>query len=275
MLSQRVLTVVLLLPPVLAALFYLPNLYWALLMIAGLAVAAYEWGRLAGLGSRSAALYAAGLCCVAATITLTEGLWSFLRPFVYSLPGRSLYALCATFWLAIAPVWLLRLWEVRSAAPLLCVGAIVLLPFWHALSWLQADPVRLLLVMSVIWISDTAAYFTGRAIGRRKLAPRISPGKTWEGAAGALLAVCGTWLLASEFLPTYIGSMRSGLILVVLLTVIGIEGDLFESWLKRMAGQKDSGQILPGHGGLLDRIDALTSTLPLAALYFAYPAFRL
>ena len=121
--------------------------------------------------------------------------------------------------------------------------------------------------MAVVWVADIAAYFTGRAFGRRKLAPSISPGKTWEGAAGAAVAVLafGFGVLAMR------GAELQGgvaVIAVVLLawTAVSIVGDLFESLLKRQAGLKDSGNILPGHGGILDRIDSLTSTLPMVAL---------
>ena len=121
--------------------------------------------------------------------------------------------------------------------------------------------------MAVVWVADIAAYFTGRAFGRRKLAPSISPGKTWEGAAGAAVAV-----LAFGFgILAMLGAELQGgvaAIAVVLLawTAVSIVGDLFESLLKRQAGLKDSGNILPGHGGILDRIDSLTSTLPMVAL---------
>lgn len=275
MLRQRILTVALLLPLVLAALFLLPNLYWSLLMVAMLAGAAFEWARLSGLRAASAWAYAGLLAVLALAILAGEYLPQTPDAFIHSAPGRFAYVACAVFWLAIAPSWLISHWEVRKPVPLLCVGVLVLVPFWHAVSWLQQDPGKLLLAASVIWISDTAAYFSGRAFGRHKLAPRISPGKTIEGALGALVAVGVAWVAAQAWIPAYAGSFLSGLILVAVLTVIGIEGDLFESWLKRVAGQKDSGQLLPGHGGLLDRIDALTSTLPLAALYFAYPALRL
>lgn len=275
MLRQRILTVALLLPPVLAALFLLPNLYWSLLMVALLAGAGFEWARLSGVRGAGAWGYAGVLAALALAILAGEHGADPARAFIHSSAGRFAYVACAAFWLAIAPAWLVSHWEVRKSAPLLCVGALVLVPFWHAVSWLQLDPSKLLLAASVIWISDTAAYFSGRALGRHKLAPRISPGKTVEGALGALIAVSFAWAAAHAWIPAYAGSFLSGLILVAVLTVIGIEGDLFESWMKRVAGQKDSGQILPGHGGLLDRIDALTSTLPLAALYFAYPALRL
>jgi phosphatidate cytidylyltransferase len=178
------------------------------------------------------------------------------------------------FWLAIAPAWLYYRWVVRSRPLLAIVGMVVLLPLWHALTWLQLAPERLLVALAVVWTADTAAYFAGRTFGRHKLAPAISPGKTWEGVAGALAAVCAGWVLLALLTPQFRDQLASGLALVVLLTAMSIEGDLFESWMKRQAGLKDSGALLPGHGGLLDRVDALTSTVPLAALYFAYPLLR-
>jgi phosphatidate cytidylyltransferase len=126
----------------------------------------------------------------------------------------------------------------------------------------------------VVWTADVAAYFAGRAFGRHKLAPEISPGKTWEGVIGAALAVSVYWSLVAALVPEFGSHFVSGLVWVLLLTVASIQGDLFESWMKRLAGLKDSGRLLPGHGGLLDRVDALTSTLPFAALYFAYPFAR-
>jgi phosphatidate cytidylyltransferase len=144
------------------------------------------------------------------------------------------------------------------------VGWLLLLPTCLALFQLRAiNPLLLLGFIATIWISDTAAYFTGRKFGRHKLAPSISPGKTWEGVAGALTAViiyALTW--------SYLVADKTQIILLapllLVLVVLGIIGDLFESLMKRQAGVKNSSNILPGHGGILDRIDALTSTLPVA-----------
>jgi phosphatidate cytidylyltransferase len=135
----------------------------------------------------------------------------------------------------------------------------------------------LLGVLGTVWISDTAAYFVGRRFGKRKLAPSISPGKTWEGVAGALAAV-GIYALAwaslggSDGIPAWPADARvaPAWILPVLLglAVVGMVGDLFESLIKRQAGVKDSGTLLPGHGGILDRFDAPVAMLPLAVLAF-------
>ena len=117
--------------------------------------------------------------------------------------------------------------------------------------------------IAAIWISDTAAYFTGRKFGKNKLAPSISPGKTWEGVAGALVAVC-IYALIWSYLVVDKNQVILYVPLLLALVILGILGDLFESLMKRQAGVKNSGNILPGHGGILDRIDALTSTLPVA-----------
>jgi phosphatidate cytidylyltransferase len=139
---------------------------------------------------------------------------------------------------------------------------VLLLPTWAALLYLHArGPGFLLGVMAVVWIADTAAYFSGRRFGRNKLAPSISPGKTWEGVAGAFCALAlyaGALSMLAGMPLLSLGLMLSGLLYLSVL------GDLFESWIKRVSGMKDSGHVLPGHGGVLDRIDALTSTLPIA-----------
>jgi phosphatidate cytidylyltransferase len=127
----------------------------------------------------------------------------------------------------------------------------------------------MLAAMALVWVADIAAYFAGRAFGRRKLAPAISPGKTWEGVAGAVVGVLAYGGAVFNFSPLA-GKLPLSVpllaLLLVTLTAVSVMGDLFESLLKRQAGIKDSSQLLPGHGGVLDRIDALTSALPLSAL---------
>jgi len=130
---------------------------------------------------------------------------------------------------------------------------------------------QLLLVLGMVWIADTAAYFAGNAFGRRRLAPSISPGKTWEGAAGALAATLAYAILCAvpgaPLSPYVQGAAWAGYLgAVALLCAVSIVGDLFESSLKRRAGAKDSGSLLPGHGGILDRVDSIMPTLPIAAV---------
>ena len=174
-----------------------------------------------------------------------------------------LWVISAAFWVLLSPLWLLK-----RCQPNFIVGWILLVPMWAALVDLHArDPLLLLAVMLLVWIADVAAYFTGRAFGRRKLASVISPSKTWEGAAGAVAGVLSCGLLMLPLLP--VGEQVTPASLAVVLpalTALSIVGDLFESLVKRQANVKDSSQLLPGHGGLLDRIDSQTSSLPLAAL---------
>ena len=262
MLMKRVITAVIALVIFGAALFLLPQTAWALLLLVVLALGAFEWSALAKYGQGARVAYSALLVASAAAL--------------YFLPGDArttdvvAFSISVAFWVLVAPFWLVQRWTTRNPIVLGAAGWIALVPMWLALVRLQPTPWALLLVMSIVWIADTAAYAAGKMFGRHKLAPLISPGKTWEGAAGAAAAVliyyAAILLLvdpANRYFATGIGV---GLFLLIL--VLSIEGDLFESWLKRQAGVKDSGQLLPGHGGILDRIDGLTATMPLAALAF-------
>jgi phosphatidate cytidylyltransferase len=271
MLLQRVLTVAVVLPLFLTALLLLPNLYWGLLLAGIVLLAGHEWSRLAGYSDAGGALFCSVLALSCGAILWWEQGSGGARVFIQTPAGKLLYGAAAAFWLAIVPACLVRRWRVRGDLLLAAVGWIVLIPFWHAMVCLQPTPGRLLVALSVVWVADTAAYFVGRRCGRHKLAPAISPGKTWEGVWGALAAVAIYWIAVWALLPGHGAHLVSGLAWVTLTTLLGIEGDLFESWMKRLAGVKDSGSILPGHGGMLDRLDSLTATLPLAALYFAYP----
>ena len=167
------------------------------------------------------------------------------------------------FWVIAVPTWLVRGVKPQHRMTLAVAGFIVLVPAGYALAALE--PRYVLAALVLVWIADTAAYFVGRKWGRRKLAPGISPGKTWEGAwggVGAAMAyaiICGTFLLGVAGWPGY-------LVVAALLAAISIVGDLFESAAKRQAGVKDSGTLLPGHGGIMDRIDSATAVLPVAAL---------
>lgn len=270
MLKQRIVTALILVAVLLAALFYASAWQWLLLAAAICGGGAWEWGGLMAWRPSARAAAAAVFALLCLGIGVACGLHVAVPS--TSVPLLMLYVLSAAFWLAVVPLWLKRKGRI-DARPLLAllVGAVVLLPPALALAHLRQLGAGVLLgVLSLVWIADIAAYFTGRAFGRHKLAPAISPGKTWEGAFGAVLGVVvgGLSLLAGVATGVAVPSAAWWLVLLflVVLTAISIEGDLLESLLKRQAGVKDSGTLLPGHGGILDRIDSLTATLPLAAL---------
>lgn len=268
---DRVVTALVLIGAMLGAVFLLPTLGWALFSAMLLFGAALEWAGLAGCPARQRLIFG-GLLTVA-------GLWwafamGLLTDMHHSAVSMS-YVIAAGFWVLGAPLWLRARPQKPSGAILLLVGVLVLLPAYSALVQVRAiHPVTLLLFLATVWVADIAAYFTGRHFGGRKLAPSISPGKTWAGVYGAFVATAVyalLWItLLPRFVPQSIGELPGGsvwmFICIAALTAIAIVGDLFESVLKRQAGVKDSGNLLPGHGGVLDRIDAVLPVLPLAAL---------
>jgi phosphatidate cytidylyltransferase len=269
MLKERMATAVVLLAVFLSALFLLPTRQFAIPVAGVVGVGAFEWAALAKFSKTGG--YAFSALCVA---LFGVGIWGIqaidpARPEV-----AAIHALSALFWLAVVPVWLWRGWKLRSRAVALAVGAVVVLPAGFSLVSLHSiAPYALLMVLALVWIADIAAYFAGRAFGRHKLAPQISPGKTWEGAAGALVATMIYAIICAMVSPQLSAIVKGGswvlcLGVAALMCAVSIIGDLFESLMKRQAGVKDSGTLLPGHGGVLDRIDSITSTMPTAAFLF-------
>jgi phosphatidate cytidylyltransferase len=272
MLRTRILTALVVVPLVLCALFLLPPRGFGVAALAVIFLAAREWSRLAAFAAWNARIFAAFILLAGAALLFLPA-----SGFGRGWPDAIVLAVCGTsalFWLLVAPAWVGLRWPTSAAWAMLAAGWIVLVGAWMALVELQArSPWLVLAAMAIVWIADTAAYFSGRAFGRRKLAPQISPGKTWEGVYGALAAVA---VYASCLVPF---AREAGFVAVVdalavaawlgfalLLTAISVVGDLFESLQKRHAGVKDSGNLLPGHGGVLDRIDALLAAMPLAAV---------
>lgn len=179
--------------------------------------------------------------------------------------------LAVPFWVVVVPCWLARGWPRLSGLAHGLLGIVVLVPACLSLALLRNDAVghgSLLMLLAVVWIADSAAYFSGKRFGRHKLAPKVSPGKTWEGVFGGLTAVAVYVMLGTHFggWSQQGWSMLLALGLLVPLAGLSVLGDLYESWLKRQAGVKDSGALLPGHGGVLDRIDALLPVLAVAPL---------
>jgi len=258
----------------LACLFLLPNIFWALLMCGPAALAAQEWSRLAGYRRSGSLLF---IAVVTATCLGFIVLGASAPPMSTGAAKAAVlfYLLALLFWAVAVPAWLYFKWRVTQPLVLALAGWIVLVPAWLAIVSLQKSAGLLLALLLTVWIADIAAYFAGRRFGRRKLAPQISPGKTWEGVIGAFVAIliygfAMSFVLQSS--PNHFDRIVT-VIFFAALAVLSIVGDLFESWIKRVAGVKDSGNLLPGHGGILDRIDSLTAALPFAALYFL-PALR-
>ncbi|MBI3041503.1 MAG: phosphatidate cytidylyltransferase [Betaproteobacteria bacterium] len=269
MFSTRLATAVVLLAACVSALLYLPNRWWTALLLAALLVASWEWATLAGLRGAVRWLFAGLVPASAAAVWLLVA-GSAAHTGRLTLPEILIHGAAGIFWLLIVVPWLARRRTVRSPLALTAAGWIVLVPAWLALTRLQADAERLLAVLGAIWLADTAAYLAGRTWGRHKLAPHISPGKTWEGLAGAWAAVAVYYVALSSAMPAWGWQGVGGAVLFAGVALMSVVGDLFESWVKRQSGVKDSGSLLPGHGGILDRIDSMTAALPIAALLLPY-----
>jgi phosphatidate cytidylyltransferase len=270
MLKTRVITALVLLAVLLPILFLLPAIYIGAFFLAALLAVAWEWSILLAPQARRAAwLYA--LFCFAIILFLLgmqNASWQF-----------ALLLLSVIFWFFVAPFILAKgiNLSLPKLRPFYVVLGLILLPAtWFSLVFLrELGLVFLLTSIALVWVADIGAYFIGKAFGKRKLAIQISPGKSVEGAIGGLLLSYGYALLCVIYLPfesTLFGAwaIRFGwvamFLMVTVLVAFSIFGDLFESQLKRLAGVKDSSHLLPGHGGVLDRVDALIPTMPIAAL---------
>ncbi|RDS81238.1 phosphatidate cytidylyltransferase [Dyella monticola] len=266
MLRQRVLTALLLAPLVILLILLVPTNVFACLLGAAFLAAAWEWTRLAGMKSRVSRSVVLAFVLLAFIALWTLRAWAWLWP-VTIVAGVA--------WWVLVCLWLRNF--AFAAAPTaenrtikLVAGAFVVFPAWiAALNIHGSEPhghAWTFLAMLLVWAADTGAYFTGSYLGKRKLAPQISPGKTWAGvygafAASAIVAAVAGWLLGVR------DARLIGLIMVTLFTVASsIVGDLLESLMKRHANVKDSGALFPGHGGLLDRLDSIFAALPIFAL---------
>ena len=277
MLKQRIITALVLLAVLLPALFYPSPEPFALVMLVLVAAAGWEWGRLNGYRQGISLLFGAEMVLLCA-LSWWLGLLSRPLPLLWSVAGAAWVLGGAALLKLAVPGWP----QIPKAVRV--VGG--LLALWAA--WLAAVQARmvginfLLSILVLVWVADVFAYFAGRAFGLRftlrKLAPAISPGKSWEGVWGGVvgvivLAVCWVWAdrafaAGVPSLYTHLATRGWWLLLlgVVFLAAMSVVRDLVESLIKRSAGAKDSSGLLPGHGGVLDRIDALLPTLPLAMM---------
>lgn len=269
-LQLRMITASCLIAALAGILFYLPSFAAPIAFAVIAACAAWEWGGFMRQSPSARVLYGLVTLLFCWQIYIFSSQWTPV-----------LLMLSVVFWFIVVPLWLSRKWTLRGNDFLAyIIGFIVILPTWSAMTYLnKISPWVLVATMMIVWIADIGAYFTGRLFGRHKLAPMISPGKTWEGVAGAMIGVAVYGVCLMNWAPSFVTKFASNelfsatqklgleaLLLLPLLTGISVLGDLFESLLKRQVGVKDSSALLPGHGGVLDRIDSLTSTLPFAAL---------
>lgn len=266
MLKTRIITALILAPIAIGGIFFLPPMGFALFTAAIITLGAWEWANMSGLEQQPGRIGYAALIAVV----------------LYGLIDVS----------AVAVLWLAFLWWVvcfvlvrnypagserwGSVPARALMGVLVLVPAWIGLNHLRTGGFQfgdtdnnllvILYVFCVVWVADIGAYFAGRAFGKAKLAPRVSPGKSWAGVWGGLAAV-GAFALVASALVSASAAEAALLVAASLVTgLVSVLGDLLESMLKRFRGIKDSSRLLPGHGGIMDRIDSLTAAAPVFAL---------
>jgi phosphatidate cytidylyltransferase len=265
-LGKRVLTALVLLPVAVAAILWLPNRVFALALAVVVLAGGWEWGRLAG--------WTAGLPRGLYTLGLAAALLGAALLMRSEHGQLALLGLGLLWWLVAAGL-VARFERAGTALPgpeglRALAGVLVLVPAWAALVALHGrgdgGPAWVLFLAATVWGADTGAFFVGRRWGRRRLAARVSPGKSWEGVAGGMLAAVLAALLAAVLVGVPSERLPRLLLLVIATVAASVIGDLTESLFKREVGVKDSGSLLPGHGGVLDRIDSLTAAAPVFTL---------
>ncbi len=261
-LATRALTALVLIALFVLAVLLMPTALLALLLGTVAALAALEWASLCGLAGRGRRIAFAALT-LAAGLALLAASWASAW---FLLPG-------VAWWLWAA--WELRTWRDRAASPgaarCLARGVAAIAPAWSALVYVHAlpavGPASVLCLFAVVWAADTGGFFAGRRWGRRRLAPALSPGKTVAGSVGGMAAVAAFALLSGILWPGAAKlTLWSWIALCLVVGVFSVVGDLTESALKRLAHVKDSGSLLPGHGGVLDRTDSILAAAPAFAL---------
>lgn len=273
MLKQRVITALVMLAILLPALFYPSPVPFCAVALVLIAAAAWEWGRLNGY-SHLGSLLAGFTCVVLSGMSWDLGMLEKPLPLLWRVAGA--------LWV-LAGAWLLRGgvagWSRIPRILRLVGGVLALWLAWLAVAQARIFGIEFLLSLLLVWVADIGAYFAGKGLGgrfsKRKLAPAISPGKSWEGVWGGMVGVlvlCVAWLALDgtglSFYARLVAQhgLAIALLAMVFLAALSVVGDLVESLIKRSAGAKDSSGLLPGHGGVLDRVDALLPVLPLAMM---------
>jgi len=261
MLKQRIITALILLPIALCGFFLLEGAGFALFIGLVVTLGAWEWARLAGFAGQFARVVYAAVVAM-------------LLFLMYILPGVAPWVLgAAVLWWGVATYLVLTYPQTSghwsSVASKLVIGLLVLLPAWQGLVYIkhmQLGNWLIMAVMVLVWGADIGAYFSGRAFGKRKLAPAVSPGKSWEGVYGGLALTLLITLVVGFVRDWTAKEILLALVGAAVVVLISVVGDLTESMFKRQAGIKDSSNLLPGHGGVLDRIDSLTAAIPIFAV---------
>lgn len=261
MLKQRTKTALMLLPVALGGIFLLPVMLFSVFIAVVIALAAWEWASLSGFSNP--------LVRVAYGLLILELIY-LLSP----VPPEFLLGVGFAWWLMALMLVISypdskRVWQNRVIR--LVLGWLVLLPAWGGLVYLKSQSQGnwlILYVFLIVWGADLGAYFLGRMFGRRKLASVISPGKSWEGVFGGLLITTLIALLVSWYQHLSLFECIGWVAVALVMTMVSVLGDILESMFKREAGLKDSSQLLPGHGGVMDRIDSLTAVIPVFAAFW-------
>lgn len=261
MLKQRIITALILLPIALCGFFLLEGSGFALFIGLVVTLGAWEWARLAGFEAQLARVAFAVFVAL-----LLFGLYVFpdLAPWVL---GAAILWWGAATWLVLTFPESAERWSATLTK--LVIGLLILLPAWQGLVLIKAMALGNWLIMAVmvlVWGADIGAYFSGRKFGKRKLAPKVSPGKSWEGVYGGLILSLLITAAVGLVRGWSVGEIIAALFGAAMIVLVSVVGDLTESMFKRQAGIKDSSNLLPGHGGVLDRIDSLTAAVPLFAV---------
>lgn len=268
MLKQRIITALILAPIMIGGIFYLPVSQFMVFIAAIAVLGAWEWANLSGLSNQVGRIAYAGL----------------IGGIIYGLHHLDLVQEAELLYVALV-WWLAAFVLVRThpkfegiwggEIPRLLMGVIIIVPMWVGFVQIKSYPFSdylILFVMFMVWGADVGAYFAGRTFGKRKLAPKVSPGKTWEGVYGGmvttLLIAFGAGLLLQNETGLSLNAKQWMILFAVTIfvTMVSVVGDLVESMVKRHRGIKDSSNLLPGHGGVMDRIDSMTAALPVFAL---------
>ena len=280
LLKQRIITAVILAPLVIAGIFLLPFPAFITALAAITLMGFWEWTQFVEAKSRIAAMAIPAIALFASLAVIPTDVTALAS---LTASHQAMLLIGGVWWLVASALAIsypasAKLWS--SIPPLKHLfGLLTLLPFFWAILMLRAvnyleDPYHgaklVMLVCFLVWAADTGAYFSGKRFGKHKMAPAVSPNKTIEGlVGGAVLAVAVTWG-GAELMGIPFASLSSLLLIAVVTVVASVLGDLVESMFKRVSGIKDSGNILPGHGGILDRIDSLTAALPVFALLYLW-----